>query len=227
MSASAKYPQLVMIIRHGEKPGNPSQDAKGGPDLSIQGSARAAALPSLFTPDPSATPPAKNAPQQLTCDIAAGKAKQFTATYSSSGVPAGNSRFPVPDFLFATQQSKNSNRPVETITPLSLALASLDNSKIDSKIHHHYPDASYKELAKEILNNPQTYGGQVILICWHHGKAPNLAEHLGVSKSQIAPWKPWKSEVFDLVFQITWDKSGQANLEVGYQQLLFSDSKAG
>lgn len=226
MSANPKYPQLVMIIRHGEKPGNPAEEAKGGPDLSIQGSARAAALPSLFTPDPTSAPLAKNPLQQVTCEIAAGKAKQFAGTYSSSGVSAGNSRFPAPNILFATQKSKNSNRPVETITPLSQALASLNNPKIDSKIHQHYPDASYKELAKEILENPQTYGGQVILICWHHGKAPNLAEHLGVSKSQIAPWKPWKSTVFDLIFQITWDDSGQANLVVDYQQLLFTDTKA-
>jgi hypothetical protein len=215
-----------MIIRHGEKPGSPAQDTNGGPDLSLRGSARAAALPSLFTPDPSAVPPAKNPPQQLSCDIEAGKSQQFSGTYSSSGVPAGSPRFPVPNFLFATQQSKNSNRPVETITPLSEALASLNNPGINSKIHHHYPDASYKELAKEILNTPQTYGGQVILICWHHGKAPNLAEHLGVSQSQIAPWKPWKPEIFDLIFQITWDDSGQANLEVGYQQLLFNDTSA-
>lgn len=227
MSANTKYPQLVMIIRHGEKPGSSSQETKGGPDLSLLGSARAAALPSLFTPDPAgALTPAKNPPQQLTCEIAAGKANQFAGTYSLSGVPAGNSRFPVPNFLFATHKSKNSDRPVETITPLSQALASLNNPGIDSKIHHHYPDASYKELAKEILNTPQTYGGKVILICWHHGKAPNLAEHLGVSKSQIAPWKPWKPEVFDLIFQITWNDTGQANLLVGYQQLLFNDTKA-
>lgn len=226
MSASTKYPQLVMIIRHGEKPGNPSQDAKGGPDLSIQGSARAAALPTLFTPDPMARPSAKIPLQQVTCEIAEGRAKQIAATYNSSDVSAGDSRFPAPNFLFATQKSKNSNRPVETITPLSQALASLNNPGIDSKIHHHYADASFKELAKEILENPQTYGGQVILICWHHGKAPNLAEHLGVSKSQIAPWKPWKPEVFDLIFQITWDDSGQANLSVGYQQLLFSDTRS-
>lgn len=226
MSANTKYPQLVMIIRHGEKPGSAAQESSGGPDLSLQGSARAAALPTLFTPDPTAQPPAKNPPQQLTCEVAAGQAKQFAGTYNSSGVAAGNPRFPTPNFLFATHQSKNSNRPVETITPLSQALASLNNPNIDSKIHHHYPDASYKDLANEILSTPQTYGGQVILICWHHGKAPKLAEALGVTKSQIAPWKPWKPAVFDLVFQITWNSSGQANLDVGYQQLLFNDTKA-
>ena len=47
---SAQYPSLVMIIRHGEKPGDPAEDTSGGKHLSALGSARAAALPSLFTP---------------------------------------------------------------------------------------------------------------------------------------------------------------------------------
>ncbi len=64
----------------------------------------------------------------------------------------------------------------------------------------------------------------MILICWHHGKAPQLAEALGVPKSQLTPWDPWQPTVFDLVFQITWNTSGQANLVVGYQQLLFADT---
>lgn len=222
-SAGTKYPQLVMIIRHGEKPGDPCKDSQGGPSLSTLGSARAAALPSLFTPDPTA----QNADngQQLSCDVAAAsQAGQFTGAYTSSGLAAGNSRFPTPNFLFATHQSKSSNRPVETITPLSQALASLKDPKIDSKIHHHFTDNAYADLAKEILNTPQTYGGQVILICWHHGKAPKLAHKLGVPKSQLSAWEPWNCKVFDLVFKITWDSSGQANLEVDYQQLLFNDT---
>jgi hypothetical protein len=219
MSSSKDYPQLVMIIRHGEKAGDPSVDKGGGPDLSILGSARAAALPSLFTPDPTASSKVQNL-QQLSCDVTAGQSNQFAGTYGATTIPAGNSRFPVPDFLFATQASNSSNRPVETITPLSQALAGL-------KINSQFPDASYKELAKEILGNPQTYGGQVILICWHHGKAPKLAKHLGVSQKQLDPWDPWNPKVFDLVFHITWDSSGTANLKVHYQQLLFGDTKKG
>jgi hypothetical protein len=222
-SSSTKYPQLVMIIRHGEKPGDPCKDSVGGPNLSTLGSARAAALPSLFTPDPAAQP--VNNQQQLSCDVvAASQAGQYTGTYVSSDLAAGNPRFPTPNFLFATHQSKSSNRPVETITPLSQALASLKDPGIDSKIHHHFADNAYADLAKEILSAPQTYGGQVILICWHHGKAPKLAHKLGVPKNQLTPWEPWDCKVFDLVFKITWDGSGQANLEVDYQQLLFNDT---
>jgi hypothetical protein len=222
--AGTKYSQLVMIIRHGEKPGDPCEDSEGGPNLSTLGSARAAALPSLFTPDPTAQP-ADNGQQQLSCDVvAASRSDQFTGTYASSGLAAGSPRFPTPNFLFATHQSKSSSRPIETLTPLSQALSSLKDPKIDSKIHHHFTDNAYADLAQEILNTPQTYGGQVILICWHHGKAPKLAHKLGVSKSLLTPWEPWNCKVFDLVFKITWDSSGQANLEVDYQQLLFNDT---
>jgi len=44
----SKVPSQVLIIRHGEKVGDPKKDDDGGRHLSIQGSARAAALPSLF-----------------------------------------------------------------------------------------------------------------------------------------------------------------------------------
>src|SRR5579863_432034 len=43
-------PSLVMIIRHGEKLGDSSSDKDGGPNLSMRGSARAAAVPQLFAP---------------------------------------------------------------------------------------------------------------------------------------------------------------------------------
>jgi hypothetical protein len=213
-----------MIIRHGEKPGNPATDTNGGPNLSVLGSARAAALPSLFTPDPTAAPPPTNPPSQLACDVIAGFSGEFSGKYVSSGMPAGSSRFPPPNFLFATEVTGSSNRPVETITPLSQALASLNNPALNTTINSNYPDDSYQDLATLILSDSQTYGGQVILICWHHGKAPNLAQALGVPKSQLTPWDPWQPTVFDLVFQITWDNSGQANLVVGYQQLLFADT---
>ena len=43
-------PAQILIIRHGEKIGDPKKDDDGGRHLSIRGSARAAGLPSLFVP---------------------------------------------------------------------------------------------------------------------------------------------------------------------------------
>ena len=49
-------PKQVLLIRHGEKLGSGDRDEDGGPNLSLRGSARAMALPSLFSP---ATPQAR------------------------------------------------------------------------------------------------------------------------------------------------------------------------
>src|SRR5215467_12162081 len=99
----ALHPGLVMIIRHGEKPGDLSSDKSGGPHLSVAGSARAAALPSLFTPDPAAAH-VKNM-YQMDCHVAADTKSHFTGAYGSTPVSAGKSRFPSPDFLFATAKT--------------------------------------------------------------------------------------------------------------------------
>src|SRR6476619_5993310 len=96
-------PSKVMIIRHGEKLGDPVSDDDGGKHLSLQGSARAAALPSLFLPSwwqpPSPPPsPAPTPPPSgpiLECKFNAGKAT-FSATYESKTGPMAASRFPAP-----------------------------------------------------------------------------------------------------------------------------------
>ena len=217
MSTNNLFPSVVMILRHGEKPGTASSDKDGGPHLSVLGSARAAALPSLFTPDP--TQPPSSGTQQLCCDLTGETASQFAGTYGTSGSPAGPARFPTPDFLFATANSTDSQRPVETITPIAQALGlHINDSFTDTHGHK-----GIKGLKDEILKQPQVYGGKVILIAWHHKTAPDVALALGVPATQLNGWTPWKPGVFDLIFFITWP-NGQANLTVAYQQLLFGDS---
>jgi hypothetical protein len=209
-----------MIIRHGEKPGDPNNDKHGGPSLSILGSARAAALPSLFTPDPAQSSATL---KQLTCDLAVGVEDKFSGTYGNSNTKAGASRFSTPHFLFSTHPSRSSNRPVETITPTAQALQFLKKDP-SLKIHHKFKNdtAGIKALTSEILQNPNTYGGKVVLICWHHGAIPQLTKAFGVPACQL-PWNKWPGTVFDLVFSITWP-SGQAQLSISPQQLLYSDS---
>jgi len=52
METSKQFPNLVMIIQHGEKSGNLEDEKDDVPHLSILGSAQAAGLPSLYTPAP-------------------------------------------------------------------------------------------------------------------------------------------------------------------------------
>jgi hypothetical protein len=67
--------------------------------------------------------------------------------------------FPKPDFLIATKRSRRSNRPVETITPLSKAL----HERIDAT----FRDEAFQEVARAVLTDPK-YAGKVVLIAWHH-----------------------------------------------------------
>jgi hypothetical protein len=190
-----------MIVRHGEKLGDSTNDKKGGPDLSMRGSARAAALPQLFAP---ATPP-------YGCALTVGKSQDFSGQYTKVDIAGAAPRFATPDFLFATKASKQSNRPVETITPLSAAL----NLTYDDK----HDDADYAKVASDVLTNSK-YAGKVVLICWHHGEIPDLAKALG-----IATPPPWTSTTFDRVWVITY-ANGAATLSDQPQMLLYGDSSS-
>jgi len=150
------------------------------PNLTPQGFKRAAALPTLFLAHDGAAPGAMQA-----------------------------ARFPMPDALFATDTSKHSNRPIETITPLSQALG--------KRINHDFADIETGPLAKEVMGGK--YAGKVVLICWHHGEIPHLAAAFGVMD---AP-KKWDDTVFDQVWEITW-VDGQAKLKTVPQELLPGDS---
>jgi phosphohistidine phosphatase SixA len=119
--------------------------------------------------------------------------------------------FPKPDFLIATKQSKSSNRPFETITPLSQAL--------HEPIETPFKDDEFAQAAKEVLTNPK-YVGKTVLIAWHHGKIPQLAKALGVKE---VPDK-WDPKVFDRVWEITYD-GGTASWKDLPQNALPGDSE--
>jgi len=190
-----------MIIRHGEKLGDSSSDKDGGPDLSTRGSARATALPQLFAP----------AQPRYGCALSIGTDQDFTGDYVAVQIQGTAPRFSTPGFLFATQASKSSNRPVETITPLSAAL----NLAYDDK----HADGDYAKVASDILTDSK-YAGQVVLLCWHHGNIPNLATALGVSNPPA-----WPGSVFDRVWVISY-ANGTASLANDAQMLLYGDSSS-
>jgi len=113
-----------------------------------------------------------------------------------------------PDFIFASAPSKNSNRPIETVTPLA-------------KLLHERIDADYQEieagpLAKQVLGGK--YAGKVVLICWHHGEIPHVAQALGVHG---AP-KKWDPDVFDQIWKIEY-VDGQAQMSIVQEHLLPGD----
>lgn len=193
-------PKQVLIIRHGEKVGDPKKDNDGGRNLSVRGSARAAALPALFV---SAMP-------QSACRLHQ-KDGEFIGSYQEIPLKGVAPRFATPNFIFATQRSKDSKRPIETVTPLSIALTLPINDRFADN------DAAIKKMIDAILHEV-TFAGKIVLICWHHGEIPDVAKALGIAK----PPK-WDGKVFDRVWQITFPK-GKATLADLPQMLLYGDA---
>jgi len=117
---------------------------------------------------------------------------------------------PKPEFLFATHASKHSNRPYETIQPLSSAL----NLPISADIAND----DFAQLAQLLLSGK--YAGKIVLVSWHHGKLPQLATALGATP----PYTPWPETQFDRIWRIDY-RNGKATLTDLPQALMPGDSK--
>jgi len=80
-----------------------------------------------------------------------------------------------------------------------------------------HSDDDYCKVAQDILTHPK-YAGQIVLVCWHHGKIPSLAQALGVSQPPS-----WPGTVFDRVWQLVYSGAKPSLTDLP-QQLLFGDS---
>jgi hypothetical protein len=116
-----------------------------------------------------------------------------------------------PDVLFAAATSKHSNRPLETITPLA--------ERLGLAVHAKDPDHDFAALAAKILGDEQM-SGKLVVVCWHHGKLPQLAAALGV----VNPPNPWPPAVFDRFWRIDFGGDGVRFTDLPHQ-LLFGDSE--
>lgn len=202
--AGRTTPATVMLVRHGEKPGDPEDDDKGGRDLSLRGSARAVALPALFVP----------ASSELACGLRSspGGAPGFLGEYAVSAEAGGPARFPTPQAVFATADSDASHRPKQTIRPTAEALGlPVDDGYSNS-------EGDIGRLAALMWTAP--YAGRTVLICWHHGKMAALAAALGVPDMA-----KWPGGVFDMLWRIDYSGTGQAALTTCWQRLLYGDQE--
>lgn len=113
-------------------------------------------------------------------------------------------------FTFRPESPHHSFRGIETMTPLARLL--------HLKIHDQYKGDEFESLAKTVLQDKK-YDNIPVLICWGHGKIPQLLNALG-----IANVAEFSSKDFDLVFKITFDKDQKPQFHMGLQKLLFGDS---
>src|SRR5262249_40429176 len=101
--------------------------------------------------------------------------------------------------------------PVETVTPLAKAL-NLD-------INTRFENEDFPKLAEGLLTDAR-YAGKTVLVCWHHGRIPALAQQL---KAKDTP-DHWRDSVFDQIWVITY-KDGKAKFKKRHQALLPGDAK--
>jgi hypothetical protein len=138
--------------------------------------------------------------------------------------------FPTPDFIFAATQHKDSQRPVETVTPLAEKLKLPIVDRFDNKLPLPQGDKEtaekpaakpgMKELREELFGMPK-YHGKTILISWRHSTLPALARTF---KAEKVPEK-WEDNVFDRVWQITYDNDGRGTFRDRPQRLLPGDAE--
>jgi hypothetical protein len=102
------------------------------------------------------------------------------------------------DSLFATRDSKNSNRPRLTLEPLSRAL----NLPLNCNFKNKEPET----LAQELESTPH---GTNILICWHHEKIPDLLRDLGSDPGALLPEGKWPASVYGWVIELRYDHQGR------------------
>ena len=118
--------------------------------------------------------------------------------------------FPEPDFIFAARNTKQSHRPLDTVSVLA--------KTINVPVNSSYSNGAYSQLARELLHNPK-YAGKTILICWHHGTIPQLAQQLNATGIPDS----WKGSVYDRVWQISYDNEGKGSFHKLPQRLLAHD----
>ena len=118
--------------------------------------------------------------------------------------------FPTPDFIFAAKNSEKSHRPVLTVTPLA--------KKLKLPINSDFNNDDPTKIADEIFGNAK-YADKTVLISWRHNSIIPLAQKL---KATGLP-ESWKDEVYDRVWQITYDEKGNAKWVDRPQQLMPKD----
>jgi hypothetical protein len=117
---------------------------------------------------------------------------RYFEQYTVEGQPLGL------DYLVATADSAGSERPRLTVEPLSKALG--------LKIDLRFKSKEYQELAADLRTHPR---GKRILICWHHGKIPELVTALGADAGKLLPGGKLPDDEFGWVLELRFDHNGQ------------------
>ncbi|KIH80975.1 flagellar basal body-associated protein FliL [Pseudomonas batumici] len=103
-----------------------------------------------------------------------------------------------PRRLIATSDSKESERPRLTLTPLS--------QRLNLPIEQPYADDEVDKLVKSLGKDN---AAPVVLIAWHHGHIDNLIEAFGGDATKLTGYKHWPEDVYDWLIVLRFDHQGQ------------------
>jgi WD40 repeat protein len=103
-----------------------------------------------------------------------------------------------PDSLIASSPTPASNRPVQTLKPLSAA--------IGVPIDERFASVDVRDLAETLRSGQR---GKHILIAWHHEQIPELIQALGGDPSKVLPGGVWPARVYDWVVELNFDSNGR------------------
>ncbi|MGQ0456910.1 MAG: SixA phosphatase family protein [Hyphomicrobium sp.] len=96
-----------------------------------------------------------------------------------------------PDFIVAAARSRRSIRSIETMEPLAVALG--------KDVRHDIEDKDFPELVETLRTDP-AYRGALVVVCWHHGKLPDIAAQLGAPDGSYPP--DWPDETFNMILDL-------------------------
>ena len=101
------------------------------------------------------------------------------------------------DYVFAAADSRSSHRPRLTVEPTA--------KELGLTVDTQFKNQQFLELVDKIQSLRQ---GTNILICWHHGKIPQLLRALGADPEDLLPNGKWPGDVFGWLIELRYDENG-------------------
>jgi hypothetical protein len=154
--------------------------------------------------------PPENDPSPLLTSVGNERAQKYIAYFQSFQI---GSQAASPDFVFASRESKHSDRPWLTVKPLVEALKLPHDHSIEKD--------DIAQLAARLRSREGD--GKTVLVCWHHGEIPALLAALGADTKALLGAESWNKDVFGWVIELQYDAHGDLQKSSAINEHLMAD----
>ena len=100
--------------------------------------------------------------------------------------------------IYATTDSKKSHRTRATVEPVATELGLKVNNSFENK-----------DFSSMVADLEAHHTGEGVLICWHHGKIPELLRVLGADPAVLLPGGEWPEDKFTWLIELRYDADGK------------------